>query len=317
MADYYPLLSRAVADSPTSEHRRQIYARARDALIKQLGGHSPPRPDAEITRERLALEDAIRKVEAEAVRRVRPHGPSAPTAAPRPDATGSPPGGPLRVSRPQHQGQPSMPPSAASAPLDRVTRTVEPPTREVEQQARRVEPPIRTEPRPREASVLDERAPPGNAAMPAVRSYAEGIVRKLTRAVSSTLRTLRRRESGPDLPGGTELLKHKLRQRGFDAALLPEPCLQRLAASSTKYARRLAEINARRCGTADTNEAFEQTVSETLDYLQRDRSPEFLEVKEALFPDAKQALFAEVKQALQSYAADVRKPAAIDRPAAR
>ena len=61
----------------------------------------------------------------------------------------------------------------------------------------------------------------------------------------------------------------------------------------------------------------EETVSEMLDCLQRDRSPEFLEVKEALFPDVKQALFAEVKEALQSYAADVRKPAAIDRPAAR
>ena len=66
------------------------------------------------------------------------------------------------------------------------------------------------------------------------------------------------------------------------------------------------------------NEAFEETVSEVIDYLQRDRSAEFLEVKEALFPDVKQALFAEIKDTLQRYdVADLRKTAFIDRPPAR
>jgi len=56
--------------TPSGEGRRTQYERARADLIEQLRGVDPPLSEAEITRERLALEDAIRKVEAEA--RVRP-----------------------------------------------------------------------------------------------------------------------------------------------------------------------------------------------------------------------------------------------------
>jgi hypothetical protein len=68
MTDYRPLLSRAITglDPNTGEARRAIYDRARTALINQLRGINPPLSEADITRERLALEDAIRKVEAEA-----------------------------------------------------------------------------------------------------------------------------------------------------------------------------------------------------------------------------------------------------------
>jgi hypothetical protein len=49
-----------------------LYERARTALVAQLRGmNDPPLTEAEITRERLALEEAIRKVEAEAARRGR------------------------------------------------------------------------------------------------------------------------------------------------------------------------------------------------------------------------------------------------------
>src|SRR5215510_15022102 len=93
MADYHPLIARAVAglDKNTGENRRALYERARTALVAQLRGVSPALEESEITRERLALEEAIRKVEAEAARRARtetsqppPPAPPAPTASPAP-----------------------------------------------------------------------------------------------------------------------------------------------------------------------------------------------------------------------------------------
>ena len=73
MADYHPLIARAVAglDKNTGENRRALYERARTALVAQLRGVTPALDESEITRERLALEEAIRKVEAEAARNAR------------------------------------------------------------------------------------------------------------------------------------------------------------------------------------------------------------------------------------------------------
>ncbi|MGB3865991.1 MAG: hypothetical protein WBA29_10225, partial [Xanthobacteraceae bacterium] len=74
MADYYPLIARAVsgldANAP-GESRRALYERARSALIAQLRGVQPPLTESEITRERLSLEEAIRKVESEAAHKAR------------------------------------------------------------------------------------------------------------------------------------------------------------------------------------------------------------------------------------------------------
>src|SRR2546423_9877253 len=87
MADYYPLVAKAVAglEKNTGEGRRMLYERARTALVAQLRGmNDPPLTEAEITRERLALEEAIRKVEAEAARRGR-EVPRAEPAAGKPD----------------------------------------------------------------------------------------------------------------------------------------------------------------------------------------------------------------------------------------
>src|SRR5438105_4336650 len=73
MTDYYPLIARAVAglEKNTGESRRGLYERARAALVAQLRGLDPPLTESEITRERLGLEEAIRKVEAEAARKAR------------------------------------------------------------------------------------------------------------------------------------------------------------------------------------------------------------------------------------------------------
>jgi hypothetical protein len=74
MTDYYPLIGRAVngLDKNTGENRRALYERARTALVNQLRSVEPALDESDITRERLALEDAIRRVEADAVKHMRP-----------------------------------------------------------------------------------------------------------------------------------------------------------------------------------------------------------------------------------------------------
>lgn len=108
MADYYPLISRAVAglERNTGENRRSLYERARNALLDQLRGVTPPLSETDITRERLALEEAIRKVESDVARRMREE---IPRASDR---------GPPR-SKPQQDGAPlAAPPSGSPAPSD-------------------------------------------------------------------------------------------------------------------------------------------------------------------------------------------------------
>ena len=56
MADYYPLIARAIAGldpSAPGESRRALYERARAALIAQLRSVQPPLSESEITRERI------------------------------------------------------------------------------------------------------------------------------------------------------------------------------------------------------------------------------------------------------------------------
>src|SRR5437870_5322935 len=111
MADYYPLVAKAVAglEKNTGEGRRLLYERARSALVAQLRGmNDPPLTEAEITRERLALEEAIRKVEAEAARRGR-DAPRPETPAPKPEADAAAPSPPKPAPAPA--------PDRAAAPL--------------------------------------------------------------------------------------------------------------------------------------------------------------------------------------------------------
>jgi hypothetical protein len=88
MADYYPLIAKAVAglEKSTGEARRALYDRARSALVAQLRGVTPALTESDITRERLSLEEAIRKVETESARRSRTDPPprAAPPTPPRP-----------------------------------------------------------------------------------------------------------------------------------------------------------------------------------------------------------------------------------------
>ena len=69
MADYYSLISRAVGalDKKSREARRALYDRARATLADQLQKVDPPLSETKLEHERLALEDAIGKVEADAI----------------------------------------------------------------------------------------------------------------------------------------------------------------------------------------------------------------------------------------------------------
>ncbi len=128
MADYYPLIARAIAGldpNAPGESRRALYERARTALIAQLRSVQPPLSESEITRERLSLEEAVRKVESEAAQRAREASrPGGGSGAPRggdafrranarpPEAAG-PPGAPPGPPRPR---PPSQPPSREARP---------------------------------------------------------------------------------------------------------------------------------------------------------------------------------------------------------
>src|ERR1044072_8451793 len=110
MADYYPLIARAIAGldpNAPGESRRALYERARTALIAQLRSVQPPLSESEINSERLSLEAAARRVESE--RAQRPRGASRPGGgggaaragdafrranAARPPETAGPPGAP-------------------------------------------------------------------------------------------------------------------------------------------------------------------------------------------------------------------------------
>ncbi len=104
MAEYYPLLERAVSglQDASPEARHAIYDRARNALLGQLRAMDPPIPDEDINRESSALDDAIQRLEA------RLRAPASPPVA-------APPIGPPPAAEP-----PTRPPADPPAPGPRV-----------------------------------------------------------------------------------------------------------------------------------------------------------------------------------------------------
>ena len=172
MADYYPLIARAIAGldpSAPGESRRALYERARAALIAQLRSVEPPLSESEITRERLSLEEAVRKVESEAAQRAREASRGAPDptrtasrastalrANARPGArpgdtapTGAPPPQPR-----QRQGAPPPLPRNDRPPLGQETRQEDRPD---QWQARSARP---EPPRQPQVSMQDPQLPP-------------------------------------------------------------------------------------------------------------------------------------------------------------
>lgn len=90
MADYKELLRRAIEALAESNGaaRRQVYEKARSALVAQLRAIQPPLPAREITQHRLKLEDCIRQVEQEATEALLNSSPPPPSMPP---AVASPP----------------------------------------------------------------------------------------------------------------------------------------------------------------------------------------------------------------------------------
>lgn len=83
MADYYPLLAKAVAGLPnsTAEARYAVYDRARKALFGQLRNLDPPVPEEAVEREAQALDLAVARLEAEIATRSEPQSGQTPAEA--------------------------------------------------------------------------------------------------------------------------------------------------------------------------------------------------------------------------------------------
>ena len=137
MADYQSVLTRAVAKLPgasSADMRRAIYDRAREAMLTHLRGLHPRLLERDITREEIALNQAIALVEAKFD--AAEAGPAKPTAAePAPPAAGYPDRIEAGASpRPAQLGQPSnlksvpssLAESAPAAPLLRGPATAPP-----------------------------------------------------------------------------------------------------------------------------------------------------------------------------------------------
>src|ERR1700675_4960330 len=134
MTDYQPLIARAIEGlgKSTGEARRTLYERARSALVTQLRSVEPALSESEITRERLSLEEAIRKVEADAARKSRMEARTEPRFEPRP----------LRPpSRPAPAAMPAPPPPPAAAPPQPPAPPVVEPPQPEPLEARQDEPP--------------------------------------------------------------------------------------------------------------------------------------------------------------------------------
>ncbi|MGE7471451.1 histidine kinase [Bosea sp. NPDC003192] len=103
MADFHPILARAIAGltDKSPEARRAVYDRARTALLAQLRSLDPPLSEADITRERLSLDEAVSRIEAEIAlaEAIEPSLPPLPVDEP-PPAPAAPPARPEPKPRP-------------------------------------------------------------------------------------------------------------------------------------------------------------------------------------------------------------------------
>jgi hypothetical protein len=243
MADYYPLIARAIAGldpSAPGESRRALYERARAALIAQLRSVQPPLSESEITRERLSLEEAVRKVESEAAQRARevtrPIDPSrsggdraragdAFRAATRPNARRAEP-------MPSSTPQPSRPPSPPQQrnerpPLGQEERQDQRPQRNLRADA---SPPPRSEPQvpmqdpqlppTRERSGAPRRGPDNSAPQaPGVRGFRDiaADADDLGRAAAQASRSARKTYANVPSPSPEfDRLEPSLENRGAD-----------------------------------------------------------------------------------------------------
>ena len=138
MADYYSLISRAIAALPqqTPDTRQAVYERARKALFNQLRGIQPPVAEADVAAEGRALEEAIARLEIEINGKNAP----APSKAQAAAAGGPQPPPPRRrVIEPSTPPAPGEPPagerSAEDAWRDTLATTESPAPRDAQRPA--------------------------------------------------------------------------------------------------------------------------------------------------------------------------------------
>ncbi|WP_442754102.1 hypothetical protein ACNHKD_14050 [Methylocystis sp. JAN1] len=155
MADYYSLISRAIAALPqqSPEARQAVYERARKALFSQLRGIQPPVAEADIAAEGRALEEAVTRVEVELAAKNAPPQKAAPAKAESSSAAsllrqqgGGPAAKPPAPPEPQpaertaedawretlaaaESEAPAREPQRPAAPLPRAPKSRRPPTR--------------------------------------------------------------------------------------------------------------------------------------------------------------------------------------------
>jgi class 3 adenylate cyclase len=109
--NYHRLIVRAVngLDMSTAEARQAVYERARKAAVARLRFNQPALSKADIAKECLALEEAIRKVEADAARKSPTQTPAERRSATPPG--GAPDGGARAASRPLQRNRANPPPA--------------------------------------------------------------------------------------------------------------------------------------------------------------------------------------------------------------
>src|SRR4051794_21294454 len=126
MADYYPLIARAVEALSVKppDLRRAVYERARSALTDQLRALDPPVSEADIAREQLSLDRAIDQVEAR-----YQEAPAPPTISAAPEPPDEPPSHEPQPDAPAENDWPEAGPPMPPVPVR--PRRPERPAREV------------------------------------------------------------------------------------------------------------------------------------------------------------------------------------------
>lgn len=112
MAEYYPLLAKAIAGLPhsTPETRRAVYDRAHKALLAQLRSIDPPIAERDVARETEALASAVARLETE-LANVNGHASDRPPAASKIAVPPAPGREPPAKAPPQRQASSSFPPA--------------------------------------------------------------------------------------------------------------------------------------------------------------------------------------------------------------
>jgi hypothetical protein len=124
MADYYPLLARAIGGLPDKSEagRKVVYERARRALLTQLRGAEPPLRPEDIAREQQSLEEAVLRLERDYGDAPEARPEAEPYVAPAPFVPQEPEAAPPAPVPPRAEPQPDAPepaPRAADRPAVR------------------------------------------------------------------------------------------------------------------------------------------------------------------------------------------------------